>query len=109
MIAVEKCVEISEHVLSLLDNTIVSETLADQLASADEEMIDTQYAEALVRWEQAGRPLLDSFITDNALFLHFRQAIQNRFGLEILSTEESAARAALLEGQTWLPTFMGSC
>lgn len=109
MIAVEKCAEISEYVLSLLDASIVSEMLAEHLALDDEEMIDLQYAEALVWWERDGRPLLDSFVTNNALFLHFRQAIQNRFGLEILSAKENAARKKVLKGQVWLPTFVGSC
>ena len=76
MIPVEKCAEISEYVLSLLDASIVSEMLAEHLALDDEEMIDLQYAEALVWWERDGRPLLDSFVTNNALFSPLRKTLR---------------------------------
>lgn len=105
MKAIEKCAEVASYILSLLNNTSISETMAEYLVQADEEDIDNQYAQALVSWVQSGRCVLESFITDNALFLHFRQAIQNHFGLEILSQSEAQDRAKMLEGQTWLPHF----
>lgn len=105
----EKCAELAGHILSLLDNSVISEDMAESLAAADEEEIDLQYAETLVRWIRAGCNPLESFVTNNSLFLHFRQSIQERFGLEILTSEEATRRAEELRHQIWLPHFVGYC
>jgi hypothetical protein len=49
------------------------------------------YAEAILRWEATGRPPRSRFVTTDSYFLAFRNFLEAKYGLRIITEEEAKA------------------